>query len=54
MCICVCTITRIEKVDLEFIVSLSGGVMYDIGWSQKLFLKCSGSGLPTGWNSVII
>ena len=22
--------------------------MYDIGWSQKLFMKCTGSGLPTG------
>jgi len=22
--------------------------MYDIGWGQKLFMKCTGSGLPTG------
>lgn len=25
-----------------------GGTLYDIGWNQKLFLKCTGQGLPTG------
>ncbi len=24
------------------------GVLYDIGWGQKLLLRCTGEGLPTG------
>lgn len=27
---------------------ITGGTLYDIGWNQKIFLKCTGQGLPTG------
>lgn len=26
----------------------TGGVLYDVGWNQKMLLKCAGQGLPTG------
>ena len=31
-----------------FILNIAGGTLYDIGWNQKMFLKCTGQGLPTG------
>lgn len=38
---------HLRSSDLMIFIA-TGGVLYDVGWNQKMFLKCAGQGLPTG------
>lgn len=34
--------------EIYFLNFLSTGEQVDMGWGQKMFIKCLGEGLPTG------